>query len=59
MKRDYRDALIEELVDRELALRHQWRFERAMLLDRLDFVSRELAMLDGSFNPKDRTWTES
>ena len=43
--RDYRDGLIETLADREVALRHQWRFERAMLLDRLDVQRDEIARL--------------
>ena len=45
MTRDFRDAVIEEFADRELALRHQWRFERAALLDRLDAQAAEIARL--------------
>jgi hypothetical protein len=46
VRRDYRDTLIEDLVDRELALRTQWRIERAALLDRIDELSRQLQMTD-------------
>ena len=46
MTRDYRDTLIEDLIDREDALRHQWRLERAMLLDRIDELSRQLQMIE-------------
>jgi hypothetical protein len=46
MIRDYRDRLIEDLVDRELRLHHQWRLERASLLDHIERLSRELEMLN-------------
>lgn len=45
MTRDYRDLVIEELADREAALRAQWRLERAALLDRIDAQHAELARL--------------
>ena len=44
-QRDYRDACIETLADGELALRHQWRLERAMLLNRLNQQHAEIAHL--------------
>jgi hypothetical protein len=44
-RRPWRDILIADLVDREEALRSQWRLERAMLLDILDTQRNENARL--------------
>jgi hypothetical protein len=59
-RRDYRDEVIEAFADAEAARcaqhsaeRAQWRLERAMLLDRIDELTRENEML----NPERYTYT--